>query len=641
MMPFEYSAHPYRVIFGAGTLPRVADEVARLGGRRVLLLAGPRVRAAADTVRELLGSRVAAEFDGAVPHTPVPVTERALEIARANEIDLIVSVGGGSTTGLGKALALRTNLPQLVVPTTYAGSEVTPSVGQTENGVKTNTRDPVVLPRTVVYDVDLTLGLPVPFSVTSGINALAHAVEALYSQQANPVTDGMAIQAIEAIGAGLPAVAAAPEDTGARAELLRGAWLAGMCLGAVSMGLHHKLCHLLGGAFDLPHAETHTVLLPQVMAYQAAAVPEVMTRIAHALRAPDAPSGVFDLIARLNGPTSLAQLGFKESDVDSMAEAAVAKPYPNPAPLTRDGIAGVLRAAHAGARPAGPREVPDFGWLTEQVVASFARTPDPRAKALVTDLVRSLHEYATRNDVTETEWRYAIDVLTRTGQICSDTRQEFVLLSDVLGVSSMVDLLTNSRTPGTTPSAVLGPFYVEGPPETEQGADISGGLPGTPLWTDVRVTGTDGKPVPDAIVDVWQSNEDGFYDVQLPDLDGPVLRARFRTDADGRLTFWSILPSEYPIPDDGPVGRLLAAVGRHQYRAPHLHFLIAAPGHHTLVTQLFVAGGAYLDSDTVFGVKEELIVEYRPQHGPTPDGRTIDGEWRLLEFTFRIAGGQS
>ena len=143
--------------------------------------------------------------------------------------------------------------------------------------------------------------------------------------------------------------------------------------------------------------------------------------------------------------------------------------------------------------------------------------------------------------------------------------------------------------------------------------------------------------MPDAVVDVWQSTEDGFSDVQLPELDGPVLRARFRTDTAGRLRFWSILPSEYPIPDDGPVGRLLAATGRHQYRAPHLHFLISAPGHQTLVTQLFVAGGAYLDSDTVFGVKDELIVDYRPQHGPTPDGRQLPGEWRLLEYTFRIA----
>jgi protocatechuate 3,4-dioxygenase beta subunit len=171
----------------------------------------------------------------------------------------------------------------------------------------------------------------------------------------------------------------------------------------------------------------------------------------------------------------------------------------------------------------------------------------------------------------------------------------------------------------------------------DSGADISAGMPGTPLWVDVRVADPDGGPVPGATVDVWQSNEDGFYDVQLPDLAGPALRARFRTDPAGRLTFWSILPSEYPIPGDGPVGQMLDAAGRHHWRAPHLHFMISAPGYRRLVTQLFVAGGAYLDSDTVFGVKDELIVDYGAGSGPAPAGRVVSGEWRSLEFTFRIS----
>jgi protocatechuate 3,4-dioxygenase beta subunit len=204
-------------------------------------------------------------------------------------------------------------------------------------------------------------------------------------------------------------------------------------------------------------------------------------------------------------------------------------------------------------------------------------------------------------------------------------------------VSSVVDVLTNSRTPDTTPSAVLGPFYVDGPPETPQGADLAAGLPGTPLWTDVRVTDTHDVPVAEAIVDVWQSNEDGFYDVQLPDLDGPVLRARFRTDDEGRLRFWTIVPSAYPIPADGPVGQMLDAVGRHPFRAPHVHFMIAKPGYRTLITQLFVRGGEYLDSDTVFGVKDGLIVDFAEQTGTPPDGRALD-HWRRLDFTFRISG---
>jgi len=273
--------------------------------------------------------------------------------------------------------------------------------------------------------------------------------------------------------------------------------------------------------------------------------------------------------------------------------------------------------------------------LTEQVVASFDKAPDPRVRELMQDLVRTLHAYAIRNDLTESEWSAAIDFLTRAGHITDDRRQEFILLSDTLGVSSVVDVLTNSRTPDTTPSAVLGPFYVDGPPAVEHGTDLAVGLPGTPLWVDTTVLDTGGSPVAGAVVDVWQSNEDGFYDVQLPELDGPVLRARFRTDADGRVVFWSILPAAYPIPADGPVGQMLEAVGRHPFRAPHLHFMIAAPGHRTLITQLFVRGGGYLDSDTVFGVKDDLVVDFAEQHGPTPDGRDV-ATWRRVDFTFRI-----
>lgn len=203
----------------------------------------------------------------------------------------------------------------------------------------------------------------------------------------------------------------------------------------------------------------------------------------------------------------------------------------------------------------------------------------------------------------------------------------------------MVDLLTNSRTPDTTPSAVLGPFYTPGPPETEHGGDISRGLPGTPLWADITITDTADRPVPGAVVDVWQANKDGFYDVQLPEQEGPVLRGRLRTDEQGRLTFWTIVPSEYPIPADGPVGHMLDAVGRHPYRAPHVHFMISGDGYRRLTTQLFVKGGSYLDSDSVFGVKDALIVDFTPMSGPTPDGRSVEGPWHILTYTFRIAAG--
>ncbi|MFD9124261.1 maleylacetate reductase and hydroxyquinol 1,2-dioxygenase domain-containing protein [Kitasatospora sp. NPDC059571] len=649
-----YTALPSRVVFGSGTVERLRDEVERLGCSRVLLVSGPMPTDACTRVREALGDLRVAEFDGAAMHTPVEVTAQALEVLEQSAADCLVAVGGGSTTGLSKALALRTDLPQVVLPTTYAGSEVTPVLGETRDGRKVTQSSPAILPETVIYDVDFTLSLPLEMSVTSGINALAHAVEAVYSADANPVIDRLALDAVSGIARALPALAADPLDLEARADLLHAAWAAGVCLASVGMGLHHKLCHTLGGSFDLPHAQTHTVVLPHAMAYNAPAARSAMSRLAAALGVDDAPTGVFDLIESLGGPTSLRELGMSESDLASAAEAAVAAPYPNPRELTAQGIEGLLRDAWNGRRPAtaaggtaegapagAPRTAgdddPKLRRLTDQVVASFDASPDPRVRQLLGSLVRHLHDFLTSNDVTESEWQHAIDFLTRTGQICSPTRQEFVLLSDTLGISSVVDLMTNSRAPGTTSSAVLGPFYVEGPPETAHGRDIAEGLDGTPLWADILITDTDGAPVAGAVVDVWQADTNGFYDVQLPDLDHPVLRARLRSDEDGRLTFWSILPSKYPIPDDGPVGRMLDAAGRHPYRAPHVHFMITAPGHRRLVTQLFVAGGEYLDGDTVFGVKDDLIVEFAPQHGPTPDGRITDGEWRRLDYTFRIA----
>ncbi|WP_410675770.1 maleylacetate reductase and hydroxyquinol 1,2-dioxygenase domain-containing protein [Amycolatopsis sp. cmx-4-68] len=586
MTSFSYAANPVRVVFGS--LDTLGAEADRLGLRRVLLIGRPRH---GDRAAEVLGHRLAARFEDAAVHTPVDVTERALKVVAEHDVDGVVAIGGGSATGLAKAVALHTDLPQLIVPTTYAGSELTEVLGQTADGRKTTRKTPKVRPETVLYDVGLTLGLPVPVSAASGLNALAHAVEARYAPDANPMTDLLAAEAIKLLTSALPRIAADPSDVDARTDALRGAWLAGTCLDAVEMGLHHRLCHHLGGKFGLPHAETHAVLLPYVMAR----------------RGLDDASDVFELAHRLPIPHSLAELGLTEADIAGEPEA------------------DLLREAIAGTRPAAP---PSLKALTKQVVDSFAAAPD-RLRTLLTDLVETLHGYAIRTDLTQAEWEYAIGFLTRAGHLTTDTRQEFILLSDTLGVSSVVDVLTNSRTPDTTPSAVLGPFYVEGPPETPQGANIAEGLPGTPLWTDIRVTDTEDRPVAEAVVDVWQSNEDGFYDVQLPDVDGPVLRARFRTDAEGRLRFRTIVPSAYPIPDDGPVGQMLDAVGRHPFRAPHVHFMIAKPGYRTLITQLFVAGGEYLGSDTVFGVKDGLIVEFTEEPG---------GTGRRLDFTFRISG---
>jgi maleylacetate reductase len=263
---FTYVTQAARVVFGRGTLQRLPSEVAALGCNRALILTTPEQRASGEAIAALLGPAAAGIFAGARMHTPVEVTNEALLAAREAGADCVVAVGGGSTTGLGKAIALRTQLALLAVPTTYAGSEMTPILGETEHGRKTTQRTPKVLPRSVVYDVDLTLGLPVPLSVTSGMNAIAHAVEALYAQDRNPVTALMAAEGIRALGAALPRIVARPGDPAARADALYGAWLCGICLGTAGMALHHKLCHVLGGSFDLPHAPTHTVILPHALA---------------------------------------------------------------------------------------------------------------------------------------------------------------------------------------------------------------------------------------------------------------------------------------------------------------------------------------------------------------------------------------
>jgi maleylacetate reductase len=354
MHSFEHDTGTSRTVFGVGTLPRVAAELAAVGGRRALVLSTPGQRGLAQRVADELGAAAAGIFDGAAPHTPVEVTDAAL--ARLGELgaDAVVSVGGGSTTGLGKALAARTGLPHLVVPTTYAGSEVTSLLGETANGEKVTRTGPEILPRVVVYDVALTTSLPWPVTVTSAVNAMAHAVEALYAPDRTAATDALAVDGLCALATGLRSLHADPDDLDARADLLRGAWLAGRCLEAVGMGLHHKLCHTLGGSFGLPHAPTHTVVLPHAMAYNAPAAPEAMGAAAAALGVDDAPSGLQALVADLGGPVRLDALGFTLADVPRAADLATARPYPHPRPVERDGIAGLLTDATEGT-PIRPR----------------------------------------------------------------------------------------------------------------------------------------------------------------------------------------------------------------------------------------------------------------------------------------------
>jgi alcohol dehydrogenase class IV len=248
-------------------------------------------------------------------------------------------------------MALELSLPIIAIPTTYAGSEVTPIWGITEGGVKQTGRDRRVLPKTVVYDPNLTLSLPVDISATSGMNAIAHCVEALYAPDANPIVSMMAEEGIRALAHSLPILVKAPHDLDARSQALYGAWLAGASLGATQMGLHHKLCHTLGGAFNLPHSPTHTVILPHAVAYNASAAAAAMQRVASALGSSDAAQGVYDLILRLGAPTSLKQIGMKEEDLDAAADLATRYPYANPAPVTREGIRKLLDDAYYGRRP--------------------------------------------------------------------------------------------------------------------------------------------------------------------------------------------------------------------------------------------------------------------------------------------------
>jgi maleylacetate reductase len=284
-------------------------------------------------------------------HVPIETAREARELAARLHADCAVCVGGGSTTGLGKAIALESALPILAIPTTYAGSEMTPIYGITEGGLKKTGRDVKVLPRVVIYDPELTSSLPPALSVTSGINAIAHAAEGLYANDGNPVMDLMAEEGIRALGRALPLIRANPKDPAARSDALYGAWLCGSVLGNVGMALHHKLCHTLGGSFNLPHAETHTVVLPHALAYNAAAAPVAMTRIARALGGRNAAQAVFDLAQANGAPVSLRELGMKETDVDRACEIALRNQYPNPRPLEPAAIRALLQDAYDGRRP--------------------------------------------------------------------------------------------------------------------------------------------------------------------------------------------------------------------------------------------------------------------------------------------------
>lgn len=353
MREFLYNSQASRVVFGAGSLRHLVREIDLLGARRALILSTPEQRDAAQRIADLIGDRSAGIFDRAVMHVPIETAREARDVARALDADCAIAIGGGSTTGLGKAIALESSLPILAIPTTYAGSEMTPIYGITEDGLKKTGRDLRVLPKTVIYDPELTLGLPQRMSVTSGINAMAHAAEGLYATDANPIMSLFAEEGLRAMAQGLKKIVSAPADLAARSECLYGAWLCGAVLGNVGMALHHKLCHTLGGSYNLPHAETHTIVLPHALAYNAAAAPDAMRRIAKAIGADDAAQGMFDLAASLGAPTALKEIGMSFDALDRCAEIATQNAYANPRPLEKDALRALLDAAFYGNRPAG------------------------------------------------------------------------------------------------------------------------------------------------------------------------------------------------------------------------------------------------------------------------------------------------
>ena len=348
---FVFTAQPSRVVFAKGSLELLAKEVKALGAHRALVLCTSQQREQAQRASDLLGDMSAGIFDGAEMHVPIEVARRAREHAKAVGADCAVALGGGSTIGLGKAIALESSLPIIAIPTTYAGSEMTPIYGITEAGEKKTGRDIRVLPKTVLYDPTLSVGLPVGMSVVSGMNAIAHAAEGLYAKDGNPVMSLMAEEGIRALAGGLKGIVLNASDIDARTECLYGTWLCGSVLGHVGMALHHKLCHVLGGSFNLPHAETHTIILPHALAYNTHAAPEAMKRIARALGVSHAAEGAFDLAKQLGAPMALRDIGLKEADLEVACKISMSNPYWNPRPIEEAALMDLLRNAWSGQRP--------------------------------------------------------------------------------------------------------------------------------------------------------------------------------------------------------------------------------------------------------------------------------------------------
>jgi maleylacetate reductase len=349
--PFVFEIARLRVVFGRGSRDRLAAEIDALGCTRVLVIASPSHASTAVQIHSQLAARSVGVYDKVTQHVPVEVADAGIAHVGAVQADCCVAVGGGSAIGLAKAIALRTSLPIIALPTTYSGSEMTPVWGITTAGVKSTGRDVRVQPRSVIYDSQLLTGLPARIAGPSGLNAMAHCVEGLYAQNANPMMSTFAQEGIAALARALPKVCADPTDLDAQDEALYGACLAGILLGSVGMALHHKLCHTLGGSFNTPHAETHAVILPYVTAFNIGAAPDAKARLTAALGTPAVASAIHELGARVGAPSSLRELGLSRADLDRAADIATRTPYFNPRPVTREAIRQLLEDAYEGAAP--------------------------------------------------------------------------------------------------------------------------------------------------------------------------------------------------------------------------------------------------------------------------------------------------
>ena len=348
---FEFKALPWNIVFGRNALRRLPQALSQFGFRKALVLSTPGQREQAQQVAVLIGDHCAGIFSEAKMHVPVATYQQALAEVQRSGADCSVTVGGGSTTGLGKILALKAKLPFIAVPTTYAGSEMTNIWGLTDRGTKRTGRDIKVVPLLTLYDPELTLALPAGITGSSGMNAMAHAVVTVMAEKRNPVISALAEQAIRALASSLPVLVKAGNNLEARTQALYGACLAGAALGAGTTGIHHRLCHILGGTYHTPHADTHAILLPHTIAYNSRAVPEGAGRVAAAMNCESAAQGMYELLMGICSRTSLSDIGITENDINDIAGLATQTPCQNPEPVTTERINVLLKNACHGIRP--------------------------------------------------------------------------------------------------------------------------------------------------------------------------------------------------------------------------------------------------------------------------------------------------